>query len=87
MTTKYRVKARPAERTYRCDGCKSIFLILLADADDIVPAATEHAATCSDLHWRNWQAACPSCKLYGRVARACPVCLGYGVVRDREGLE
>lgn len=27
--------------------------------------------------------ACPSCALYGRVAPACPVCLGYGTLPER----
>lgn len=40
--------------------------------------ATHHAATCPDLHWANWAAACRSCKAYGVVAPACPVCLGRG---------
>lgn len=40
--------------------------------------ATHHAAGCIDLHWANWSAACRSCKAYGVVAPACPVCLGRG---------
>ena len=40
--------------------------------------ARKHAATCEDLHRLNWDAACPSCKLFGRVAKACPECLGRG---------
>ena len=50
-------------------------------------SATRHAATCERLHRANWEAACPSCKAYGRVAPACPVCLGRGFEREREGLE
>ena len=38
------------------------------------------AELCSDLHWANWYAACPSCKLFGKVAKACPECLGMGWV-------
>ena len=41
-------------------------------------AATNHAATCEALHRANWAAACPSCRRYGLVAPACPVCLGRG---------
>ena len=48
--------------------------------------ATHHAATCEALHWANWDAACRWCRRYGRVAPACPVCLGYGYEREREGL-
>ena len=49
--------------------------------------ATHHAATCTNLHWLNWSSACPSCRRYGRIALACPVCLGRGHIVEREGLE
>lgn len=44
--------------------------------------AALHAATCADLHWANWDAACPNCKACGRVAPACLVCLGRGWIRE-----
>ena len=91
MRTKYRVKiAYDRTRVYpwrfMCEGCgyTSLSTPSAAVAHDL---ATSHAARCEDLHWLNWQAACPSCKAACKVARACHVCLGYGWEREREGLE
>ena len=43
--------------------------------------AYRHATTCPALWEMNEAVVCPSCRLYGRVAPACPVCLGRGWVR------
>lgn len=48
--------------------------------------AAQHAAVCSELHWANWAAACPSCRRKGTVAPDCPVCLGRGHIVEREDL-
>ena len=89
MRTKYRVKiAYDRTRVYpwrfMCEGCgyTSLSTPSAAVAHDL---ATSHAARCEDLHWLNWQAACPSCckTAYGGViAPACPACQGYGWVKE-----
>ena len=38
-------------------------------------SATEHAATCESLHRANRDAACPSCRSFGKPAKACMTCL------------
>lgn len=91
MRTKYRVKATyRATRWYpwlvSCEGC-GMSPLCFRSLYAANSRAIAHAALCKELHWRNWDAACPSCKSYGKVARACPVCLGYGFEREREGLE
>ena len=47
--------------------------------------AHRHAATCLALREMNEAVICPNCMLYGRVAPACPVCLGYGWVHEGGG--
>ena len=89
MRTKYRVKVRRGRLSawwlFVCDSCvRWDYAVSQQEAHRL---ATNHAATCEALHRANWAAACPSCKLYGRIAKACPICLGYGFEREREGLE
>lgn len=75
----YRYAVRRSGGRVHCEGCGDTTHAPVAYATWY---AHHHAATCPDLHWRNWTAACPSCKAYGRIARACPVCLGYGFERE-----
>ena len=70
--------------TLRCQGCGRFGSCVGVGMPH--DAATAHAATCEDLHRANWAAACPSCRSYGRIAPACPVCLGRGYEAEREGL-
>lgn len=81
MTTyRYAVKVKPSPSgmltAWKCEACR--------ESDSWVHRNTAcndaqiHAAGCEDLHRANWDSACPSCKLFGRVAKACPVCLGRG---------
>ena len=91
--TKYRVKVRllkwPGGGAWRaeCPACHWRSLpYALSRHDRAMRAASEHASQCADLALMNWAAACPSCKLYGRVAKACPVCLGRGYEHEQEGL-
>ena len=94
MRTKYRVKVRLLKWTgggawrAECPACHWWSLPYRREWLHLCHlAASDHAAICEALHWANWEAACPSCKSYGKVAKACPVCLGYGFEREREGLE
>ena len=89
-TYRYAVKVRHDRLraypwTFHCEGCGvgSLCIRTLAEARD---HAERHAARCEALHWANWAAACPSCRRYGRVAPACPVCLGRGHIVEREVL-
>ena len=61
-----------------CQGCGCD--VLWSARGAAIRAATRHAANCEDLHRANWGAACPSCKLFGKVAKSCPECLGRGWV-------
>ncbi|MBB1511992.1 hypothetical protein H5399_05155 [Tessaracoccus sp. MC1627] len=80
-TYRYAVKVGRPRRVqswgFWCEGCETQFGYW---ADRLAAAlrARAHSAICEDLHRANWGAACPSCKAYGRVAKACPVCLGRG---------
>ena len=65
---------------WECEGCTKASLVGHTRSYYTQRDAQTHAARCEDLHRANWDAACPSCKAYGRVARACPVCLGRGWV-------
>jgi hypothetical protein len=42
----------------------------------------EVAILAADRHARACPSACPSCKLFGKVAPACPTCQGYGWVKE-----
>lgn len=82
---RYAVRVRKAGRyvwRWDCDGCGcwQTSTSLRKAQRSAFNRATRHAARCSDLHWRNWDAACPSCKAFGKVAKACPQCLGRGWV-------
>ena len=89
-TYRYAVKVRHDRLraypwTFHCEGCGvgSLRIRTLAEAHD---HAERHAARCEALHRANWDAACRWCRRYGRAARACHACLGYGYEREREGL-
>ena len=91
MRTKYRVKVRKAGTSvwrWDCPACGrwEASSSIRKARRRVYRWAAMHAATCTNLHWLNWAAACPSCKAYGRVAKACLVCLGRGYEREREGL-
>ena len=75
----YAVKVRPWGRYWSCwcPGCET-WSQFGTDRLAASLSARRHAASCEALHRLNWGAACPSCKLFGRVAKACPVCLGKG---------
>lgn len=80
MTTyRYAVKVRRG-RVLFCQGCGCD--VIWPTRDAATRSATRHAANCEDLHRANWAAACPSCKVWGKVAKACPECLGRGWVRE-----
>lgn len=78
----YAVKVRPWGRHWGswCQGCETE-LGFWTDRLDAAWGASRHAANCEALHRANWDAACPSCKLFGKVAKACPECLGRGWVK------
>lgn len=55
------------------------------DRDRCLRWAHRHAAACEGLHRANLAAAC-ACTSDGQPNPACPVCLGRGYEREREGL-
>lgn len=78
-TYRYAVKVRPVGRhVWRWDRPCGAWQP--SGFRDVIRWAHIHAATCEDLHRANWAAACPSCKAFGKIAPACPVCLGRGWV-------
>ena len=81
--TKYRYAVRRSGARVHCEGCGITTSTFVAHATWF---AHRHAATCESLHRKNWAACCPNCKQYGKVAPACPVCLGRGWIAEREGL-
>ena len=80
-TYRYAVKVRPWGRYWDawCQGCETEtefgFLTTRLDA---ARRARRHAASCEDLHRANARAYCPDCDRFGRIAPACPLCLGEG---------
>lgn len=66
---------------WRCPCCLDASSFLWVRPGGAREAAARHAANCEDLHRANRAAACPSCKMFGKVAPACPVCLGRGWVK------
>lgn len=80
-TYRYAVKVRRWGRYWNawCQGCEFEFGFWGTRGASLLDAR-HHAAVCEPLHRANWDAACPSCKLFGKIAPACPVCLGRGWV-------
>ena len=80
MTTyRYAVKVRllPGDVAFwRCHQCGAVSPTMPSRRAFV--AADVHTSLCEDLHRANWDAACPSCKAFGKIAKACPVCLGRG---------
>lgn len=79
---RYAVKVRkvaPSVWRWYCPACgrweafSSIHVLITRVR--VYRGATHHAATCADLHWANWDAACPSCRSFGKPAKACMTCL------------
>lgn len=80
---RYAVKVkhlRHGFHTYGCQGC-GVWIGCGTDRATAAMAANHHAANCEQLHRANWDAACPSCKAFGKIAPACPQCLGKGWVK------
>lgn len=77
----YAVKVRPLRHdraSWSCPPEACDFTSMIMSRRIAYLAADLHASLCEPLHRANWDAACPSCKLFGRVAKACPECLGRG---------
>ena len=88
-TYRYAVKVRRLRHgraSWSCPPEACGFTSMIMSRRTAYLAADLHASLCEPLHRANWAAACPSCRRYGTIAPACTVCLGCGVVRDREGL-
>ena len=79
---RYAVKVKPSRSgmltVWRCEVCgeSDSWVHLNTASSD----AQIHAAGCEELHRANWEAMCASCKPFGKVAKACPECLGRGWV-------
>ena len=81
-TYRYAVKVRPVGRhVWRWDCLCGAWQASSSVRDArkrVIRWAHAHAASCEALHRANWAAYCPECDRWGRVAPACPLCLGEG---------
>lgn len=83
-TYRYAVKVkhlRHGRASWSCPPEACDFTSMIMSRRTAYLAADLHASLCEPLHRANWDAACPSCKLFGKVAKACPECLGQGWVK------
>ena len=80
-TYRYAVKVIRFRRwhwwSYWCQGCQALFGYW-KNLDHAYRWAVDHSANCEQLHRANHAAYCPECDRWGRVAAACPLCLGEG---------